>query len=117
MNTWNSNTFVVILVCAMNLHCGNHDLMIVAISNMFLMMKEMRDGLEGLEVFVTEKKPLFRSNITPQCRIQPFEQVLVEGEAVDLLRRCGKMCLGQIHHSDGGHHILGEMALWILLCF
>lgn len=54
MNTWNSNTFVVILVCAMNLHCGNHDLMIVAISNMILMMKEMWDGLEGLEVFFTK---------------------------------------------------------------
>ena len=59
MNTWNSNTFVVIQICAMNLHCGNHDLMIVAISNMILMMKEMWDGLEGLEVFVTEKRHFF----------------------------------------------------------
>lgn len=64
-----------------------------------------------------KKTPLFRSNITPQCRIQLSEQVLVEGEAVDLLRRCGKMCLGQTHHSDGGHHILGKMVLWILVCF
>lgn len=61
--TWNSNTFVVILVCAMNLHCGNHDLMIVAISNMILtgMMKNV-GRIGGHWSILHKKTPLFRSN-------------------------------------------------------
>ena len=54
----NSNMFVVSEVCAMHLH-WSHDLVIVAISNMILTMKEMWNGLEGLEVFFTQKPHTF----------------------------------------------------------
>lgn len=117
MNTWNSNTFVVILVCAMNLHCGNHDLMIVAISNMFLMTKEMWDGLEGLEVFVTKKCHFF---VATSHHSAASNRLNRSWWRVKLLICCGdvaRCALGKPTTVMVGIIFWGKMVLWILVCF